>query len=68
LYVFQPIDHGSNFIFVNQKLKDIDKQIFPNKNMLGLVITNVVHVTPTKKKGVKCMEKNQKCCFKKKGK
>jgi hypothetical protein len=65
--VFQPIDHGSKFICVNQELKDIDKKMFPNKKMLGLVITNVVEVTPTKKKRVKPMEEKSKVPLKKKG-
>lgn len=43
-------DHGSKFICVNQELKDIDKQIFTNKKNVGIVITNVVEVAPTKKK------------------
>jgi hypothetical protein len=64
--VFQPIDHGSKFICVNQELKDIDKQMFPNKKMLGLVITNVVEVAPTKKKKrVKPMEEKSKVPLKK---
>jgi hypothetical protein len=64
-YVFQPIDHGSKFICVNKKLKDIDKQMFPNKKLLVLVITNVVEVAPTKKKRVKPMEDKLKVPLKK---
>jgi hypothetical protein len=39
--------------------------MFPNKKLLGLVITNVVEVAHTKKKRIKPMEENSKVPFKK---